>query len=175
MSFASNTVHGLSADVYFKSVQVRVFGDVTLTVDPSVVELTANDEGNFNPIAILRRGEKVTIGVPVADTQGFATLSGVLFPFSIAMSGVSGALSGSIVLPKSVPGDNYLNKAGELRLVLRDGSATWVFPSAVPTALEDLALSEENQQVWGATFTAFNTTVSGYTTPFYVLSGSHTS
>jgi len=170
-TFASNTVHGLSADVYFKSIPVRVFGDVTITVEPAVLELTANDEGAFNPVEVFRRGDSVTVGIPVADTLGLATLSGVLMPFA-SLSVISGAVSG-IVLPKPTPGQSFLGKAGELRLVCRDGSATWVFPSGVCFALEELAMSEENQMIWGATFRCFNATISGgVVTPFYVLSGS---
>jgi hypothetical protein len=170
-TFASNTVHGLSADVYFKGVTVRVFGDVTINIEPSVLELTANDEGAFNPVDVFRRGDSVTVGIPVADALGLATMSGVLFPFG-TLSVISGAVSG-IILPKPTPGQSYLSKAGELRLVCRDGSATWVFPSGVCFALEELAMSEENQMVWGATFRCFNATISGgVVTPFYVLSGS---
>lgn len=170
MAFASDTVHGLSADVYFGGTALRVFGEITVSVTPSTLPLTANDEGAFNPVAILRRGETVTVGVPVADTQGLATISGVVLPFSSTISGASGI---EVVLPKAVPGDNYLDKAAELRLVLRDGSTTWIFPSAVAVELDDLSLSEEAQQVWVATFQAFNTTVSGVETPYRVVSGSH--
>ncbi len=172
MPFPTDTVHGLSADVYYGGSAVRVFGEIALSIAPEVLALTANDEGNFNPVRILRRGETVTIGVPVADTLGLPTMSGVLMPFAEALI-TSGALSGAIVLPKSQPGDDYLDHADELRLVARDGSATFVFPAAVATELDELTLSEEAQQAWLATFTAFNSTVSGVETPFYVLSGSH--
>jgi hypothetical protein len=172
-TFPSNTVHGLSADVYFKGVAVRVLGDVTINIEPEVLELTANDEGAFNPVDVFRRGDSVTVGIPVADTMGLDTLSGVLLPFG-TLTVISGAVSG-IALPKPVPGQSLLSKAGELRLVARDGSATWVFPSGVCFALEELAMSEENQQVWAATFRCFNATISGgVVTPFYVLSGSYT-
>ncbi len=170
-TFPSNTVHGLSADVYFKGVPVRVFGDVTIAIEYSVLELTANDEGAFNPVDVLRRGDSVTVGVPVADALGLSTLSGVLLPFG-NFELVSGVLSG-VTLPKPTPGQSYLSKAGELRLVSRDGTATWVFPSGVCFALEELAMSEENQMVWLGSFRCFNATISGGTvTPFYVLSGS---
>jgi hypothetical protein len=168
-SFANDTVHGLSADVYYDSVAVRTQGDVTISLAPEVLELTANDEGGFNPVNILRRGESVTVGVPIADATGLATVSGIVLPFSSTVSGASGV---EVLLPKSVPGDDYLSKAKELRLVARDGSATFIFPKAVCTELDDLALSEENQTVWGATFRCFNDTVSGVETPLRVLSGS---
>ena len=76
-----------------------------------------------------------------------------------------------MLLPKSQPGDDYLSKAQELRVVARDGSATWIFGAAVCTELDDLTLSEENQNIWGATFRCFNTTVSGVETPYRVISG----
>jgi hypothetical protein len=172
-TFASDTVHGLSADVYFGGTAVRVFGDITLAVTPEVLDLTANDEGNFNPVDVLRRGESVTVGVPVSDTQGLATLSGVLFAFADTDDDNIASGLEAMVLPKSTPGDSYLAQAQELRLVTRDGAATWVFPSAVVVGLEDLSMSEESQQAWGATFRCFTTTISGVDTPFYVLSGSH--
>ena len=168
-SFATDTVHGLSADVYYDSVAVRSQGDVTISVAPEVLELTANDEGGFNPVNILRRGESITVGIPLADVTGLSTISGIILPFSSTVSGASGT---EVLLPKSVPGDDYLSKAKELRLVARDGSATFIFPKAVVTELDDLALSEENQNVWGATFRCFNSTVSGVETPVRVLSGS---
>lgn len=171
-TFPTDSVHGLSADVYFAGTPVRVFGEITLNIAPETLPLTANDEGAFNPVAILRRGESVTIGVPVADTTGLPVMSGVTMPFASGLT-TSGALSGAIVLPKSVPGDNYLDHAEKLVLVTRDGSATFVFPAAVCVALDELTMFEDAQMVWGATFQAFNTTVSGVETPFYVLSGSH--
>lgn len=167
-TFATDTVHGLSADVYYDSVAVRTHGDITLSINPEALELTANDEGGFNPVNVLRRGETVTVGVPIADVTGLATVSGILLPFSSTVSGASGT---EVLLPKSVPGDDYLSKAKELRLVLRDGSATFIFPKAVCTNLDDLNLSEGNQAVWGATFRCFNDTVSGVSTPLRVLSG----
>jgi hypothetical protein len=100
---------------------------------------------------------------------GLGTISGIMLPFSSTVSGASGI---EVLLPKSVPGDNYLAQAKELRVVARDGSATFIFPLAVVTALDDLALSEENQNVWGATFQCFNSTISGVETPVRVLSGS---
>lgn len=169
MAFTSDQVKGLSADVYFEGAAVRIFGDVTLAIAPEVLNLTANDEGGFNPVRALRRGESVTVGVPIADTTGLATVSGIVLPFSSNVSGDSGI---EVLLPKSQPGDDYLDQAGELRLVTRDGSATFIFPKAVVTAIDDLALSEENQQVWGVTFQCFNDTVSGVETPLRVLSGS---
>lgn len=169
MAFASSTVHGLSADVYFKSAQVRIFGEITLAISPEVLDLTANDEGGFNPIRALRRGESVQVGIPIADTTGLATVSGIVLPFASNVSGVSGI---EVLLPKSQPGDDYLDKAGELRLVTRDGSATFIFPKAVVTEIDDLGMSEDAQQVWGVTFRCFNSTVSGVETPLRVLSGS---
>jgi hypothetical protein len=168
-TFATDTVHGLSADVYYDSVAVRTAGDVTISISPEVLELTANDEGMFNPVNVLRRGETVTVGVPIADVTGLATISGITLPFASTVSGASGI---EVLLPKSVPGDDYLSKAKELRVVARDGSATFIFPKAVVSELDDLALSEENQAVWGATFRCFNSTVSGVETPLRVLSGS---
>jgi hypothetical protein len=168
-TFATDTVHGLSADVYYDSVAVRTQGDITISVAPEILELTANDEGGFNPVNVLRRGEAITVGVPCADVTGLGTISGIMLPFSSTVSGASGI---EVLLPKSVPGDNYLAQAKELRVVARDGSATFIFPLAVVTALDDLALSEENQNVWGATFQCFNSTISGVETPVRVLSGS---
>jgi hypothetical protein len=168
-SFNTNTVHGLSADVYYDSVAVRTAGDVTLSISPEVLELTANDEGMFNPVNVMRRGETVTVGVPLADATGLGTISGIVLPFASTVSGASGI---EVLLPKSVPGDDYLSKAKELRLVARDGSATFIFPKAVVTELDDLTLSEEGQVIWGATFRCFNSTVSGVETPVRVLSGS---
>lgn len=169
MAFASDTVHGLSADVYYKSSQIRVFGEVTVGVALEVLELTANDEGAFNPVNVLRRGEGVTVGIPIASTTNLATISGVILPFSSNVSGASGI---EVLLPKSSPGDDYLSQAGELRLVARDGSATFIFPSAVVTELDDLGMAEDAQQVWGVTFRCFNATVSGVETPLRVISGS---
>lgn len=168
-TFATDTVHGLSADVYYDSVAVRTAGDVTISITPEVLELTANDEGMFNPVNVLRRGETVTVGVPLSDVTGLTTISGIALPFSSNVTGASGV---EVLLPKSVPGDDYLSKAKELRLVARDGSATFIFPLAVVAELDDLALSEENQAVWGATFRCFNSTVSGVETPLRVISGS---
>lgn len=168
-TFNSDTVHGLSADVYYNSVAVRTAGDITITISPEVLELTANDEGMFNPVNAMRRGETVTVGVPISDATGLATVSAITLPFSSTVTGASGV---EVLLPKSVPGDDYLSKTQELRVVARDGSATWIFGAAVVTELDDLTLSEENQNVWGATFRCFNTTVSGVETPYRVISGS---
>lgn len=168
MAFASDTVHGLSADVYYNSVALRVFGDITFAVSQEVLNLTANDEGNVNPVDVLRRGDVTTIAVPVSDTTGLATISGVLLPFATSVSGASGV---EVMLPKAVPGDSFLDKAKELRLVLRDGSATIIAPKAVAVELAELTLSEENQQVWVATFTCYRTTVSGVETPWRIISG----
>lgn len=169
MAFASDTVHGLSADVYFQSSQLRVFGEIVLAITPEVLDLTANDEGNFNPVATLRRGESAVVTVPLSDTTGLATVSGTILPFSTNVSGASGI---EVHLPKSQPGDNYRDQAGELRLVLRDGSATFIFPSAVVTTLEDLSLAEDAQQAWAVGFRCYNATVSGSEILFRVISGS---
>lgn len=169
MAFATTTVHGLSADVYYNSVAVRTAGDITITITPEILDLTANDEGMFNPVNSMRRGETVTVGIPVSDSTGLATVSAIMQPFSSTVSGDSGI---EVLLPKSVPGDDYLSKAKELRVVARDGSATWIFPKAVATELDDLTLSEENQNIWQATFRCFNSTVSGVETPYRVISGS---
>lgn len=168
-SFSSDTVHGLSADVYYNSVPLRVFGDVVFSVTKETLDLTANDEGNINPVDVLRRGDVTTITVPVSDTTGLPTISGVLFPFATSVTGASGD---EVLLPKAAPGDSFLAQAQELRLVLRDGSATIIAPKAAATALADLSLSEENQQAWAATFSCFRTTVSGVETPWRILSGS---
>lgn len=169
VSFATDTVHGLSADVYYDSVAVRTQGDISISVSPEILNLTANDEGGFGPVRALRRGESITVDIPISNVGGLATLSGIILPFSSTVSGASGT---EVLLPKATPGDDYLDKAKELRVVTRDGSATWIFPKAVVTELDDLALSEENQNVWSATFQCFNDTVSGVETPLRVLSGS---
>lgn len=168
-SFASNTVHGLSADVYFDSTAARVFGDIVISVAQENLPLTANDEGNVNPVEVLRRGEVVTVTVPLADATGLGVISGIVFPFSSTTAGASGT---EVLLPKAAPGDSVLAKGKELRLVSRDGSATWIFPKATVTDIADLALSEENQMVQAVTFTCFRTTVSGVETPFRIISGS---
>lgn len=170
VSFPSDTVHGLSADVYFDSVARRSFGDVVLSTELSILELTANDEGNINPVEVLRRGDVTRVTVPLADATGLSTISGVVQPFATVVSGASGD---EIVVPKAAPGDSYLSKAKELRLVLRDGSATVIAPKAVVTAIEDLTLSEENQMVQGVTFTLFRSTISGVESPYRIVSGSH--
>ena len=167
--FQSDTVHGLSADVYYNGTALRVFGDIQFSVTKEVLELHANDEGNVNPVDVLRRGDVTTITVPVSDTFGLPTLSGVLFPFATSVMGASGA---EVLLPKAAPGDSFLAQAKELRLVLRDGSATIIAPKAAPVALADVSLAEENQQAWAATFTCFRSTVSGVETPWRILSGS---
>lgn len=178
-TFPSDTVHGLSADVYYNFTAIRVFGDISVTVANTTLPLTANDEGNINPVNVLRRGDVSTVTVPIAETQNLATLSGVVFPFASSVlslgagSGLSGASGQSeVLLPKAQPGDDFLAKAQELRLVLRDGSATWVFPQAVATELGELTLSEENQQVFPTTFTCFRSTFSGVETPYRIISGS---
>lgn len=174
--FATDTVHGLSADVYFgttplvpSGAQLRVFGDVLISTTVVSLDLTANDEGNVNPVAVLRRGDTHRITVPVSDASKLAILSGVVFPFATSVSGISGT---EVILPKAQPGDNFLNKAKQLRLVLRDGSATFIYPKAVVTEVQDLTLSEENQMAYAVTFTAFRTTISGVETPFKIISGS---
>lgn len=168
-SFASDTVHGLSADVYYNSVALRVFGDIEFAVSQETLQLTANDEGNVNPVDELRRGDVTTITVPISDTFGLPTLSGVTFPFATSVTGDSGA---EVLLPKAAPGDSFLAKAKELRLVLRDGSATIICAKAAPVALESVTLAEESQQAWALTFTCYRTTVSGVETPWRILSGS---
>lgn len=168
MAFASDTVHGLSADVYYNSVQRRVFGDVIVSIGQEILDLTANDEGNVEPVDVLRRGDRVRVTVPLADATGLATVSGVVLPFSSTVSGDSGI---EVLLPKAAPGDSFLDEALELRLVARDGSATFIFPKAVVTEVADLTLSEENQMVQGVTFTCFRDTVSGVETPVRMISG----
>jgi hypothetical protein len=168
-TFATDTVHGLSADVYYNSVAVRVFGNIVLSVANQILDLTANDEGNVNPVNALRRGDTVQVTVPIADAAGLGTISGIVLPFASTVSGDSGV---EVLLPKAVPGDDFLSKAQELRLVLRDGTATWIFPAAVVTEVQDLTLSEENQMVQGAVFTCYRSTVSGVETPLRVISGS---
>jgi hypothetical protein len=169
MPFASDTVHGLSADVYYNSVQERVFGDVIISTALETLPLTANDEGNVNPVEVLRRGETVLVTVPFSDAFGLALISGVVQPFSTTVSGVSGV---EVLLPKAAPGDSFVTEAKELRLVARDGSVTWIFPSAAVTEIADLTLSEESQVVQAVTFTCFRSTVSGVETPFRIISGS---
>lgn len=168
MAFATDTVHGLSADVYYKSTQHRVFGDIVVAVGNEILDLTANDEGNVNPVDTLRRGDRVQVTVPLSDATKLAVISGVVLPFATSVSGDSGV---EVLLPKAVPGDSFQSKAGELRLVLRDGSATYIFPSAVVTEVQDLTMSEENQMVQGVVFTCYRTTVSGVETPVRVISG----
>jgi hypothetical protein len=173
-TFATNTVHGLSCDAYFDGVAVRLFGDVVVAQTNESLPLTANDEGNVNPVAVLRRGDMHQITLPVADATGLFTTSGLTNPFASGVTSVSGTTSGQtmILLPKAQPGDNYLNKAKELRLVLRDGSETRIYPKAVCIELEDLTMSEEKQMVQGAVFQAFRVLVSGVETPFVLVSGS---
>jgi hypothetical protein len=173
-SFNSNTVHGLSADVYFAAsgsqpAAVRTLGEIQVTVENEVLNLTANDLGQFEPVKVLRRGDRTQVSLALTDMSGLATLSGIVFPFA--------TLEGSgIVLPVSEPGDDFLALAKELRLVLRDGSATMIFPSAVVTEVGELVLSEEEQNVYPVTFTCFRATVSGgHSTPFVIISGSVTS
>jgi hypothetical protein len=158
VDFAPDTVHGLSADVYFNGQPVRVLGGVLFNHAIEKLDLTANDEGAIGPVKTLRRGDATTVTVPLTDTLGLATW---------------GPTSGAIVLPKAQPGDDYLEEAHELRLVTRDGAATLVFSSAVVTELDELEMNEEDQQVWAATFTCYRFTHSGQSTPFYILSGSH--
>lgn len=169
MAFASDTVHGLSADVYYDSVPQRVFGDVVIGNTVESLPLTANDEGNVNPVDVLRRGDTVFVTVPFADAFGLGLISGVVQPFASTVSGLSGV---EVLLPKAAPGDSFLDQAKELRLVSRDGAVTWIFPAAVVTEIADLALSEESQVVQAVTFTCFRTTVSGVETPFRIISGS---
>lgn len=169
-TFASDTVHGLSCDVYVATVAKRVFGDVSVAITQETLPLTANDEGNVNPVNVLRRGDLTTVTVPFAESSNLATLSGVILPFSSTTAGASGT---EVLLPKAAAGDDFLAKAAELRLVLRDASATWIFPTAVVTEIGELTLSEENQTVFPATFTCYRSTFSGVETPFRVISGAH--
>jgi hypothetical protein len=171
VDFAPDTVHGLSADVYFNGQPVRVLGGVLFNHAIEKLDLTANDEGAIGPVKTLRRGDATTVTVPLTDTLGLATWSGIALPFASGIT--SGPTSGAIVLPKAQPGDDYLEEAHELRLVTRDGAATLVFSSAVVTELDELEMNEEDQQVWAATFTCYRFTHSGQSTPFYILSGSH--
>lgn len=169
MPFATDTVHGLSADVYVAGVQQRIFGDVVIAVSQEVLDLTANDEGNLNPVDALFRGQNIQVTVPYADTQGLPTISGVTFPFATSVDSASGAM---VLFPKPAAGDSLLDQAAELRLVARDGSATWIFASAAPAEYGDLVMSEENQQVLPVTYRCFRTTISGVETPVQILSGS---
>jgi len=173
-TFATTTVHGLSCDAYFDGIAVRLFGDVVVAQTNEILELTANDEGNVNPVNVLRRGDKHQITLPVADATGQFTISGVINPFATTVTSVSGTTSGQdmILLPKAQPGDNYLNEAKELRLVLRDGSRTIIYPQACCVELEDLTLAEDKQMVQGAVFQAYRVLVSGVETPFVSVSGS---
>jgi len=173
-TFATTTVHGLSCDAYFGGVALRLFGDVVIAQTNESLPLTANDEGNVNPVAVLRRGDLHQITLPLADAVGPYTVSGVVNPFASGVVSVSGTTSGQtmILLPKARPGDNYLNVTHELRLVLRDGSRTIIYPAAACIEIDDLTLSEENQMVQGATFQAFRVLVSGVETPYVSVSGS---
>ncbi len=168
MAFATDTVHGLSADVYFDSVQRRVFGDVVWSTELAILDLTANDEGNVNPVDTLRRGDITRVTVPLSDALGLPTLSGVVFPFATSLTGASGV---EVHLPKAAPGDSYLTQAKELRLVSRDGSFTLIAAKAAPVELGDIVMSEENQMVAPVTFQLYRTTVSGVETPYVLISG----
>lgn len=171
MPFASDTVHGLSADVYFNGTQLRVFGDVVWSTQPTILELTANDLGAIEPVQVLRRGDVTRFTVPLADVTGIGTVTGAWLPFASGVT-ASGAVPG-FVLPVAAPGDDYLALAKELRVVMRDGSATIIAPSAVVIAVEDVTLSEENQNVVAATFQLFRSTISGQSAPYLFVSGSH--
>lgn len=173
-TFDTTTVHGLSADAYFDSVAVRLFGDVVIAQTNETLPLTANDEGNVNPVANLRRGDMHKITLPLADATGAYTISAIINPFASGVNSVSGSTSGlsMIVLPKAAPGDNYLTKAKELRLVARDGSRTIIYPKAVCIEIADLTLAEDKQMVQGAVFQAYRVRVSGVETPFVSVSGS---
>lgn len=170
-TFNSDTVHGLSADVYYGGVARRTWGDVVWSTELNTLELTANDKGAVEPVQVLRRGDVTRVTVPLTDTGGIGTLSGVVLPFASGIT--AGPASGAIVLPVSVPGDDYLSQAAELRLVARDGSFTLVAPSAVVVEIDDLALSEENQSVLAVTFQLFRATISGQSSPYLIISGSH--
>ena len=169
MAFATDTVHGLSADVYFDSVQRRVFGDVVWSTTLEVLDLTANDEGSINPVDTLRRGDVTMITVPLSDSLGLPTLSGVIYPFATSTAGVSGTV---VLLPKAAPGDSYLTTAKELRLVSRDGKFTLIAPKAAPVQVGDVVMSEENQMVSPVTFQLYRTTISGVESPYKLYSGS---
>ncbi len=168
-TFPTDTVHGLSADVYFDSVARRTFGDVVWSTDLTVLDLTANDEGNINPVETLRRGEVTRITCPLSDVGGLATLSGVVFPFATSLTGDSGV---EVQFPKAAPGDSYLTQAKELRLVARDKSFTLIAAKAAPVEIGDVVMSEENQQVFPVTFQLYNTTISGAEMPYRIISGS---
>ena len=170
-TYASDTVHGLSADVYFNAIARRTFGDVVWSMEPNTLPLTANDQGAVEPVQVLRRGDVTRVTVPLSDTTGIPTLSGVVLPFASGIA--AGPASGGLVLPVAVPGDDYLSKAQELRIVARDGSFTMIAPSAAAIEIEDLALSEENQSVFAVTFQLFRTLISGQSTPYLLMSGSH--
>jgi hypothetical protein len=169
MAFATDTVHGLSADVYFGGTQVRVFGDVVWSTTLENLDLTANDEGNVNPVDTLRRGDTTMFTIPVSDSTGLPTLSGVIYPFATSQDGVSGTV---VLLPKAVPGDSFRANAKELRIVARDGSMTLIAEKAAPVELGDVVLSEENQMVTPVTFQLYRTTISGVETPYRIYSGS---
>lgn len=169
MPFGTDTVHGLSADVYFDSNPVRVMGDVVVSLGQEILDLTANDEGQVEPVDTLRRGDRMRVTVPISDALGLATVSGVVLPFATAINGASGV---EVLFPKAVPGDSFLDKAKELRLVTRNGAATYIFPKAVAVEVADLTLSETAQAVQAVTFACFRDTVSGIETPVRMLSGS---
>lgn len=171
MAFASDTVHGLSADVYYKGTQQRVFGDIAWSTNLNTLELTANDRGAIEPINVLRRGDVTQITVPLSDTGGISTLRDVVHAFASGVT-ASGSVSG-MVLPEAQPGDDYLDKAGELRVVARDGSFTLIAPKAVVVSIDDITLSEESQSAVAATFQLFRTTISGQESPYLLVSGSH--
>jgi hypothetical protein len=167
-SFATDTVHGLSADVYFNSIAQRVFGDIVWSTTLEILDLTANDEGNVNPVDTLRRGDVTRITVPLSDSTGLGTLSGTIYPFATSTAGVSGTV---VLLPKAAVGDSYLTVAKELRLVARDGSFTLIAAAASVVEVGDVVLSEENQMVSPVTFQLFRTTISGVETPYRIYSG----
>lgn len=168
MAFATDTVHGLSADVYYNSVQVRVFGDVVWSTTLENLDLTANDEGNVNPVDTLRRGDTTMFTIPVADSTGLPTISGVIYPFATSQAGVSGTV---VLLPKAAVGDSFLTEAKELRIVARDNSMTLIAAKAAPVEIGDVVMSEENQMVTPVTFQLYRTTISGVETPYRIYSG----
>ena len=170
-TYSPDEVHGLSADVYFNAIARRTFGDISWSTELNTLPLTANDQGAVEPVQVLRRGDVTRVTVPLSDTTGLPTLSGVVLPFASGIT--AGAASGGLVLPVAVPGDDYLSKAQELRLVARDGSFTMIAPSAAVVEIEDLAMSEENQAVYAVTFQLFRATISGQSTPYVLMSGSH--
>lgn len=177
-TFSSDTVHGLSADVYFGTGPAptarRTFGDVVWSTELNNLDLTANDQGAIEPVKVLRRGDVTRVTVPLSDTTGLSTVSGAWLHFASGVA-ASGQSTSGLVLPVAVPGDDFLDKAQELRVVARDGSFTMIAPKAAVVEVAEIALSEETQSVVAATFQLFRTTISGVSSPYLLVSGSHPS